>query len=228
MQRFWEIDFLRGVALVFMVIFNYSFALKYFGIVSFESWHYWWLFPRLIASAFILLAGISLWISWSRNPSGKRLAKRGTKIFLYGFIITAVTWLLYPEYAILFGILHLIGISIILSVPFLKNNRLLLPVSAILILAGFYLNSLALEFSPVFFAIPQAFQTFDYFPLLPWFGMMLLGVLIGIRIHGKLKISKQPAFAGIFSYLGRHSLLIYFLHQPALLVMLHLMGYVIF
>ncbi|MDI6721383.1 MAG: heparan-alpha-glucosaminide N-acetyltransferase domain-containing protein, partial [Candidatus Aenigmarchaeota archaeon] len=70
MERFWEVDFLRGISLIFMIFFNYSITLKYFGIYSVSNeWAYTWLFPRAIASVFLLLVGISLWISYSRNPS---------------------------------------------------------------------------------------------------------------------------------------------------------------
>lgn len=231
MERLWEIDFLRGIFIIPMVAFNYMVALRYFGIYAAAgSWHYQWLLPRIIASAFILLAGVSLWISWSRNPSAKRVAMRGGRILLYGMMITAVTWLFYPPYAVLFGILHLIGISITLSVPFLKKKAFIIPV-IIIFLAGFYIDFLYIRFSPLFPIIPQDFQTFDYFPVMPWFGVFLLGIYVGSRLYSegkrKYNIRDAPKAAKPFMLLGRKSLFIYLVHQPLLLALLYAAGVVL-
>ena len=76
MERFWEIDFFRGSAVILMIIFNYAFALRYFGIYDVDlGFLFWWLFPRLIAGAFIFIAGLSLAVSYSRLK-GKRIIYR--------------------------------------------------------------------------------------------------------------------------------------------------------
>ena len=84
MKRFWEIDFARGLAVVLMVIFNYSFALKFLGIFDLDlGWLYWWLFPRIIVTMFVAIAGLSVYLNHSqtKNPkqeisSKKRLSTR--------------------------------------------------------------------------------------------------------------------------------------------------------
>ncbi|MBI2579632.1 MAG: DUF1624 domain-containing protein [Candidatus Aenigmarchaeota archaeon] len=230
-MRLWEMDFLRGVSLVLMVFFNYSVTLEYFRIFDIsDAWMYDWLFPRLIASSFILVAGVSLWLSWSRRPSCKRLAFRGAKIFGYGILVTAITWLFFPSYVILFGILHLIGLSIVLSMPFLKRINLVLPAIAVTLISGIYFGLQSFGFSGGFWLFPQYFQTFDYFPLLPWFGVFLLGVFIGSNLYGegkrKYSIREAPPAAKSFMLLGRRSLFIYLIHQPALLAVLYLSGFI--
>ena len=55
-MRFWEIDFVRGTAIILMVIFNYAFTLQFFNIIAFNSWLFWSVFPRIGASKFIILA----------------------------------------------------------------------------------------------------------------------------------------------------------------------------
>ncbi|MBI2172612.1 MAG: DUF1624 domain-containing protein [Candidatus Aenigmarchaeota archaeon] len=230
MKRFWEIDLLRGVSLVFMVAFNYSVALKYFGVFYMgDGWAFEWLFPRIIASLFILLAGISLWLSWSRAPSARRIALRGARIFAYGMAVTLVTWIFFPAYMITFGILHLIGVSIMLSIPFLARRKML-PLALLFILMGAYLGMQNLQFSPAFWLVPQIFQTFDYFPLLPWFGVFLLGVFIGSNLYDSAKrrygIREAPSAAKPFMLLGRRSLFIYLIHQPVLLALLYFTGFI--
>ena len=75
-MRFWEIDAVRGIAVILMVLFNYAFALDYLRIYTLtEGWGFWWLFPRIVAGTFIFLAGISLTISCSRNGKTSRFRR---------------------------------------------------------------------------------------------------------------------------------------------------------
>src|SRR3989344_387626 len=129
-NRYWEIDFLRGAAIIAMVISNFITDLGYFNILDINSLSgFWWLFSIATAVIFIFLVGVSLTLSYSRTQSAKRAAqsqillkylKRGLKIFGWGLIITFVSWLFLKQDLILFGVLHLIGISIILAYPLLK------------------------------------------------------------------------------------------------------------
>ena len=67
-ERFWEIDFFRGIAILTMLLFNWSYSLAYLGIYTIaEGDLYWWLFPRLIAALFIIIAGIVLSIGYTKN-----------------------------------------------------------------------------------------------------------------------------------------------------------------
>lgn len=226
MKRFWEIDYARGLAVALMVLFNYSFALDYFRIYSIaDGWIYWWLFPRIIAGIFIFLVGMSLTISYSRNKSKSRLAIRGAKIFALGMLATAATWLLFPQETIWFGILHLIGISIILSVIFLKFERLNLFLGILLAAIGVYLSNFTFDFPwLLWLGFAPSFSTFDYFPLLPWLGLVLVGMFFGRRLYknGRTRVKRKPLTgSGVVCFLGRHSLIIYVLHQPVLLLILH-------
>jgi uncharacterized membrane protein len=62
-------------------------------------------------------------------------------------------------------------------------------------------------------------------PLLPWFGLVLIGMACGSLFYpdgsrGFSLRTAEPAFARPFSILGRHSLFIYFLHQPLILLLI--------
>ncbi|HIG96767.1 MAG TPA: DUF1624 domain-containing protein [Candidatus Aenigmarchaeota archaeon] len=230
MKRFWEIDAGRGLAVILMVLFNYSFALDYFHIYRItEGWFFWWLFPRLVAGTFILLAGLSITLSYSRNKKPSKHIRRGLKIFGFGIIITIVTWLGLPSGTILFGILHLIGLSIILGLLFIKLKPQHLAIIGLIIMAfGFYLNQFFFGFSWLLWLglVPSGFYTLDYFPLLPWFGIFLIGMALGKNKYGngKSKIKTQPRGSRFFCILGRHSLLIYLTHQLVLVVVLYALG----
>jgi uncharacterized membrane protein len=238
--RFWEIDFLRGIAIILMIFFHAAYDLKYFrGVGSDYGALFWFFFPRLIAALFILLSGLSLTMSYSaarRNLSGRALfmkyLKRGLRIFSWGMCITLITWVFLPSGYVVFGILHFMGLSIILAYPFLGGLYLDLFIGALLILSGLFLQGIEYD-SPYLLwlgLVPHGFYTIDYFPLLPWFGVFLIGIFLGNAIYPdrarKISLpdlSKNPAVA-VFSFLGRHSLLIYLLHQPLLMGLMYASG----
>ena len=221
-NRDWKIDFYRGLAVILMIIFNYTFTLRYFNIYSVEGgWLYWFLLPRLIGGTFIFIAGFSVMLSYKRSRRKEKFIYRGLRIFSLGLLITLITWLLFPRDFIIFGILHLIGLSIILSGVFHRfRHKLLLGI--LLIVIGLYLNSLVFEFNWLLWLgfIPQNFSTFDYWPLLPWFGLFLIGMHFGNKYKIKKKSIKNPII-NIFSVLGRNSLIVYLTHQILLVVFLY-------
>ncbi|UCG95800.1 MAG: DUF1624 domain-containing protein [archaeon] len=229
-MRFWEIDLLRGIAIVMMVFFHIFFDLKFFRLFYFESTLFWWVFPRVIASIFILLVGVSLSISYSRvsKKPRKEIAKkyvlRGLKIFSWGLIITTVTWFLVGHGFIFFGILHFIGLSIILSYPFLRYPRFNLYFALMAMLAGVYLAGFLFPFPHLMWLgfVQEGAYSLDYFPLLPWFGLVLLGIFYGNILYPQGKrdfrireLNNRPE--KFLSFLGKNSLLIYLLHQPLIL-----------
>ena len=159
-----------------------------------------------------------------------KFLRRGTKIFSLGMIITALSWIYIPERFVIFGILHCIGISIILSLPFIRYKVTNLILGFLLIGAGIYLKTLNFDFNwliPLGF-LPRRFFTIDYFPILPWFGVVMVGMAIGNFVYPNTKrrfhlgdrscnlITKALCF------IGRHSLIIYFLHQPILVGLIFL------
>jgi len=238
--RFWEVDFIRGVAIILMVVFNYAFALSFLNIYHLDGgWLFWFLFPRIIGGIFITLVGISLTLSYNKLKQQnkgvhKKYIIRGLKIFGLGMLITISTWFLFPQVFIVFGILHLIGISIILSIPLIKLKNLNLILGFLIVFVGFYLQNLRFDF-PYFIwlgFIPKNFSTLDYFPLLPWFGLVLIGLFLGNTFYkdGKrnfkiINLTNYPVVKNIH-IMGRHSLLIYLLHQPILVLVLKLFGFI--
>ncbi len=242
-KRFWEIDFLRGIAIIMMVIYHLIYNLSYFGAYNIKANSGFWLyFARTTATIFIFLVGVSLTLSFSKamktNLNKKKLFRkylsRGLKIFSWGLIITLVTWVFLREGCVVFGILHLIGISIILTYPFLKLHLWNLLIGILLIFLGLYLKGLTFNF---FWLVwlgfkPAHFYTVDYFPLLPWFGVILVGLFFGNLFYPdysrKFHLHDFSDFYIIksFCFLGKHSLFIYLIHQPLIIVFLYLFGLV--
>lgn len=237
-ERFWEIDFLRGVAIIMMIIYHILFDLYFFDIVKINlyslSFH---LFLYPIGTTFLLLVGISLTLSYSRIKnilSEKEIEfkflKRGIMIFTLGLILTVFTWFFLGSGFILFGVLHCIGLCIILSIPFLKYRFFNLSLGIILVFIGIILRAMVFDFPYLLWVgfVPRGFYTVDYFPLLPWFGVTLIGIFIGNALYVDYKrsfhITDLSNFKAvkILSFLGKNSLVVYFVHQPVILGLIYL------
>ncbi|MGD1004129.1 MAG: heparan-alpha-glucosaminide N-acetyltransferase [Methanoregulaceae archaeon] len=242
--RFEEIDMVRGIAILMMIIFHTLFDLYFFGLYPIDvTTGFWRYFAFTIASLFLLIVGISLIISHARavqniskdNESESikillKYFKRGAGIFGCGLLVTVATWFYLGEGFVIFGILHLIGLSIILA-PFFfrfKKNNVLIGVLCIII--GIVLTSSGMNGSifSLWLGIPPApFYSVDYTPLFPWFGVVLIGMGIGEQLYpnGKRSFSMPNVpekLISPFAFLGRHSLIIYLIHQPILITILHI------
>ena len=68
------------------------------------------------------------------------------------------------------------------------------------------------------------FASYDYFPLVPWFGVFLAGAALGKWAYAPgrslLPLSPRETF---INFAGRHSLLIYLVHQPVIMGVLYLL-----
>lgn len=236
-ERLWEIDALRGVAVVAMVLYHFSYDLAYFGLfdVGFFRSGAGLQAARLIGGSFIFLAGISLTLSYRRALAaapGRKLSPkyllRGGRILAYGLAITLLTWIFLPNDMIIFGILHLIGASIILAYPLLNLKLPNVVLGLVCIAAGLLLRSFDVS-NPwlVWIGTDPTFFMLDYWPIFPWFGVMLLGVAAGNALYGnrtKRATGTRPPVSRPLTFLGRNSLTVYLVHQPVLLAALVLLG----
>ena len=227
--RFIELDLLRGFAISIMVLFHLLWDLDYFGIVRLNKAMY---NSNIIFQAlFLILVGVTLAVKSNRikEPSTemyKQIMRHGLWIFSLGMAITAVTLLVMPERPVLFGILHCIGLSIILCAVFLRFKTYNIIFATAIIIAGFIIGHYHVSHPTIFHLMFGLHQTnvwkytIDYFPLIPWFGVTLLGVGIGNILYKdnkrRFKIPDLSNYRPItmVSWLGKHSLAIYLFHQP--------------
>jgi uncharacterized membrane protein len=232
--RFPEIDATRGIAILMMVLFHTVFDLNFFMILPVNvSTGFWRWFAMATASLFLLVVGISLVVSHARSAekhSGFALTKkflyRGTGIFALGLLVTFATWLYLHEGFIIFGILHLIGVSVMLSVLFFRFGRQNILLGLLFIAGGFFIGNIP---GPVWLLplgiSPASFATVDYTPLIPWFGAVLVGMGVGEFLYaGGVRRFTAPHLPDRvmmpLSFLGRYSLIIYLLHQPVIILLL--------
>lgn len=227
-HRLWEIDALRGLAVVLMILFHFTWDLQFFGLVAVDVFtRPWQIFARGIGTAFIFLLGLSLALRHQRERLGLRygLWRAGLLLGL-GTLISLATYGFVGDSYVRFGILHLLGVSALLVLPFPGAPAWLSMLAGTsLIVVGALLNRTAAPFPwLIWLGVPQAGVTMvDYYPLLPWFGVALIGVAVarmgfrdGRRAYPLPALGGSPPIRAL-SWLGQHSLPIYLLHQPLLI-----------
>lgn len=231
-NRYFLIDVLRGSAIGLMFIYHFCFDLNYFGHVRLDFNHqpFWLGFRALIVSLFLGVVGISLQLAHTRHWRARPFFQRLGLLVGAALLVSLSSYLIYPNSFIFFGILHFIAVASLLGLLFLKLYYLNLILGVLVI-------SIGLTVSQPFFDQP-ALQWFglvthkpiteDYVPLLPWFGVVLIGMFLG-----RWAVTQQPIPAWLqwqnehfvsrtLAFGGKHGLLIYLLHQPILLGLLYL------
>jgi uncharacterized membrane protein len=185
--------------------------------------------------------GLSLTLSDTREtqrlgrpPGFTKYLLRGGKIFGLGLIITLATYFFIGRGFVIFGILHLLGLSIILAYPFLRSSRWVSLMAGLLVIAlGWYIDRLVVSFPWLIWLglKQQGVYMVDYYPILPWFGLALLGIFAGYTLYPQgvrrfswPNLASLPPIGGL-RFLGRHSLLIYVIHQPLLIGLLTVLGF---
>lgn len=177
------------------------------------------------AGLFVMLSGISSTLSRSN-------VRRGLKLLVISLGVTAVTYVFEPTSAVYFGILQCLALSMLIyGALFVKAGPIACAAGGALVLGlGVALPMLvggaAIRFDwllPFGIHSPE-FSSYDYFPLVPWLGVFLAGAALGRGAYasGRSLIPRPPA-ATFINVAGRHSLLIYLVHQPVIMGVLYLL-----
>jgi uncharacterized membrane protein len=234
------VDAARGVAIAMMVVYHLMYDLDYFGGYDIEATSgFWARFADATAGTFLFLVGVSLAISYSRASAARpgrslfgKYLLRGIRIFAYGMALTVV-FVVFGMGVVAFGILHLIGVSIILAYPLLRYRYANLFLGLSIIAVGVYIRiegfSSESPWLLPFGVVPENLVMPDYRPLLPWFGVVLLGLFAGNVLYGNgrrpaLFANKAPVATKPLLPLGINSLFIYLVHQPILILLLASLG----
>jgi len=223
-HRYLHIDVLRGIAIVMMVVFHFTFDLNYFRYISVDFYHdpFWLHFRTLIVTLFLGLVGVSLQLATRHGLNVRRYSYRLAQLIGAAALVSVGSYLATPERMILFGVLHFIVIASLLGLLFrhLYWTNLLLGVGLIALDVLFqhrWFDAPAWHWIGLMTHKPV---TQDYVPLIPWFGVVLMGMFAGraIEKHQLLNATRQGGnmLIRLLALGGRHGLLIYLIHQPLL------------
>jgi len=238
--RFIELDLIRGFALMFMIVLHLMWDLDYFGILSLNAGFYQ--SNVIVQVLFFSIVGVCQSLKSDKEPQTLqerrrktlKIAKRGLMILGCGMILTIATLIVMPDRPIFFGVLHCIGISILLSIPLIRLKEKAILIGLPCIIGGIALGSINVP-NPGYLQLIIGLHpanimnyTIDYFPLLPWFGVTMLGVSIGSLLYRnntrqfKFPELSTTRFTKFCSWCGRHTLSIYLVHQPVIAGVLYL------
>lgn len=225
------LDLIRGFTIISMVIYHLVWDLVF---ICGHNWKWFFgakIWQQSICWTFIILSGFCISL-------GRNLFKRGLIVFACGLLVSAVTVLITPQSKIIFGILTFIGSSMLLMVPLRRIFDKISP--AIGAAFSFFLfllfkncthqylgiasfkilelpDFLYKNLFTTFFGFPKAdFFSSDYFPFFPWFFLFVFGYFLYRFVESKGLCKKLLSNGNlpIINFIGRHSLIIYLLHQP--------------
>lgn len=221
------IDLARSAALAGMVVFHLIYDLLLFGLidpaVAGATW--FWALARIVAGSFLTLAGLSLWLAHGQSTDWPGFWRRWIRLVAAAALVTLATRAALPDNYVFFGILHAIALFSLIGIALIRlPSWALLALAVTLIWGAYNLISPAMD-APLLRFIglsTQGARAVDFEPVFPWLAPFLAGMAIG-------RIGQAP---GLWNHLrgwpngrmiktlawpGRHSLIIYLIHQPLLM-----------
>jgi uncharacterized membrane protein len=220
------IDAARGLALLAMAVYHFSWDIRYFGYISADVTGDlgWRIFARLIAGSFLFLVGVSLVLATRNGLNWTHYFRRLGMIVAAAAAITVVTYFVFPNSYIFFGILHDIAVASVLGLAFVHAPVLVVAAGAVgcflapPLLSGPFFDHPALVWLGLSTYRPH---TNDFVPIFPWFGVVLAGIaaarlapLVRWQRLSRFRLGENVPWP--LTWAGRHSLAVYLLHQPAL------------
>ena len=216
-NRIWELDAARGLCILGMVAIHLLYDLT-------------WLYPVLQLGASPLFLFWKQWggvlfflISGICATLGRRSTRRGAVVLCCAVLVSAVTALV--GMPVRFGVLHCLGLCMLLWGCFRPlGSRALCCFGVGFAALGFAFGKVSVS-APFLYPLglmAPGFSSADYFPVFPYLGFFLLGSSMGKKLYAQRQ-SLLPRLAGhpvsrFFCFFGRHSLSVYLIHQPVLLL----------
>ena len=226
-QRIFALDLARTMALAAMVVFHFTFDLMLFGhlppgTVFTGFWPY---FARGIASSFLFMAGVSLWLAHGQGVRWRAFWWRFAMIAAAAALVTVATYFAMGAQFIRWGILHAIAGGSLIGLLVLRLPSVVTLALAIAAFAApHYLRAQVFD-GPWWVWLGLSTEVppmMDYEPLLPWLCPVFLGIVFAramgrARLWDRLRQWRPTGpLAALLGWPGRHSLAIYLIHQPLL------------
>ncbi|MBL4941278.1 MAG: DUF1624 domain-containing protein [Colwellia sp.] len=215
------LDLMRTLAIVLMVIFHFIYDLRYFGWVNWDipNGDGWRHFRYVILTLFFLCIGASLVYSHQDKFHFKSFFFRLGKVAIGAILITLMSLVMFAQQWVYFGVLQFIIVASLFGALFiyLPKISLITGISIIMIALLGWINK-RWPFDYINDLLPD--YTTDFVPLFPWLGVILLGITLGHNKAFNRKIFNESPLTNLLAKPGKHSLIIYLLHQPLMFALL--------
>ncbi len=220
-KRIIGLDIFRGLALLMMMMYHFTYDLNYFRFINVDMNHStgFLLFRYTIMSIFLLSVGMSLMLVHKKAIRWASMRKRILQLGLASLIVSVVSYFIFPSSWIYFGILHFILFASIILLP-LRHFPKITLISALLILVASATKLLDMHslFSLLQMPLHLPHHTEDLVPFIPWIAVVLLGMsLVQHNLHTKIFSAKiftiHSPLHRVLKMMGQNSLLIYLSHQ---------------
>lgn len=236
------LDTARGAALLAMASYHGTWDFEFFGYLDPGTAETGWLkfYARAIASTFLFLAGVSLVLANTPEIRWQSYGKRLGMIVAAAAAISIVTFIGMRDEWIFFGILHSIATASIIGLLFLRLPAFVTLLVALVLAAGIVVDNVVAPFSlhSAVFNTPWLYwvglseslpRSNDYVPVFPWLTPFLFGIgmaQLAMRLGWLHALAKLGAGRNLIARAGRHSLIVYLVHQPVLISLVYLLSLV--
>jgi len=243
-KRFIEIDIIKGFAVILMIFFHIFYLSKYLGLKDYNTQTGLLLLCANIShTLFILMSGVNLSVSYQKSEKedsdfncffGKQM-KRVLVLMSCGLILSYLSYLVFNNLYVKFGILHFLSTALLISQLFVNNNLLLTIASLFVLIMTVLiennkesLHNLCQNTTFLCFITGLSnthYSSLDHFPLIPYIIYIFIGMILGNVFYKNYKRTfdleifnnlSENKFIRHFAYIGKNSFLIYMLHWPIL------------
>lgn len=229
--RIWEIDFLRGLAVIGMMIFHIYYVLNYKGLMALDLYSGAWNFlGNTIRNIFFLLVGVGMVLSLQRHQYKRipiktyylRQIRKALLLLFIGGVITLASYLFVPESFVRYGVFSFLGTGVLLILPFISRPWILMIIGVFVLSFTYvfrghiYIDS-TLGYMLGFY--PYFISSIDFFGIFPWVSALALGAFMAHFLYKKTKRTylfpqNCPKVLVPFVWIGKYALWVYVLHLP--------------
>ena len=209
-----SLDLMRGIAIIMMIAFHFIYDLNSFGYTEVPLFSHWagiaW--RSLIVFLFLSAVGISLVIAHSKVLKLKKFIKRLMYLGIAALLVSAGTYIMFPDGWVYFGILHLIWVSSLIAIAFINRPKTSLLIAALILIASVF-NQPNLSIISNIFEPYLPLRSVDYYPLFPWLSFVFIGIYLGHYPFYQKVVTTRINWIEV---MGKHALIIYLTHQIVL------------
>jgi len=225
-NRIISIDVLRSFAIVLMVVFHFIYDLRFFGYVEWDipDGVEWRTFRHIILISFFICLGASLHLSYQNGIDWKKFSKRLTQILVSALAISLVSLVIVPNNYIYFGVLQFIVVASVLCIMFANKPRASLSIGLVII-ATYNIGGVSGMWPFTYIQNHLPAYSNDYVGLFPWLGVVFVGIWSASTSFVKKDPLRHLKKHTWIAFPGKHSLVIYLVHQPALFAIFGLIAY---